>query len=228
MRDDAPMTTERVAVIGGTGAAGFGLATRWAVAGLEVIIGSRDAGRAEEAAARLRSLGSDAKARGLANPEAAASAPAVVVAVPFAGQAAIYKAIAEHVHADAVVVDCTVPLAASVGGKASHVLGVWEGSAAQQGAGRLPEGVSVCAAFHSLSATALTELDTPCEGDVLVCGPRPAHGVVQALVEAIPNLRYVNAGPLENARLVEPLTALLIGINRRYSTDRAGLRITGI
>jgi len=217
-----------VAIIGGTGAAGFGLAARWAAAGLEVIVGSRDSGRAEEAAARLRSLFPDARARGLANADAAASAPAVVVAVPYAGQAAIYKSIAEHVPGDAVVVDCTVPLAASVGGKAAHVLGVWEGSAAQQGAARLPEGVKVCAAFHSLSASALAEAETPCEGDVLVCGPKSAQGVVRELVEAIPDLRHVNAGPLENARFVEPLTALLIGINRRYKTDRAGLRITGI
>ncbi|CAN5231593.1 NADPH-dependent F420 reductase [soil metagenome] len=222
------MTPGAVAIIGGTGAAGFGLAARWAAAGLEVIVGSRDSGRAEEAAARLRSLFPDARARGLANPDAAASAPAVVVAVPYAGQAAIYKSIAEHVPGDAVVVDCTVPLAASVGGKAAHVLGVWEGSAAQQGAARLPEGAKVCAAFHSLSASALAEIETPCEGDVLVCGPKSAQGVVRELVEAIPDLRYVNAGPLENARFVEPLTALLIGINRRYKTDRAGLRITGI
>ncbi len=223
-----PLTPDAVAVIGGTGAAGFGLAARWAAAGIEVIVGSRDAERAEEAAAQLRSLFPDARARGLANPDAAASAPAVVVAVPYAGQAAIYKSIAEHV-GDAVVVDCTVPLAASVGGKAAHVLGVWEGSAAQQGAARLPEGVKVCAAFHSLSASALAEVETPCQGDVLVCGPRgSAQGVVRELVEAIPDLRYVNAGPLENARYVEPLTALLIGINRRYKTDGAGLRITGI
>lgn len=222
------MTPDAVAVIGGTGAAGFGLATRWVAAGLEVIVGSRDAGRAEEAAERLRSLGPEARARGLANPDAATSAPLLVVAVPFAGQAAIYKSIAGHVPDDAVVVDCTVPLAASVGGKAAHVLGVWEGSAAQQGAARLPQGVRVCAAFHSLSASALAEVETPCEGDVLVCGPKSAQGVVRGLVEAIPDLRYVDAGPLENARLVEPLTALLIGINRRYKTDRAGLRIMGI
>lgn len=219
---------DAVVVIGGTGAAGFGLASRWAVAGLEVIVGSRDLGRAEAAAARLRSLGPDVRARGLTNPAAAASAQAVVVAVPFAGQAAIYKSIAEHVPNDAVVIDCTVPLAASVGGKASHVLGVWEGSAAQQGAARLPDGVTVCAAFHSLSASALGEIGTHCDGDVLVCGPRSGHGVVRELVEAIPGLRYVNAGPLENARYVEPITSLLIGINQRYRTDRAGLRITGI
>lgn len=219
---------DAVAVIGGTGAAGFGLASRWAIAGLEVIVGSRDARRAEEAAARLRSLAPEARARGLANPDAAASAQAVVVAVPFAGQAAIYKSIAAHIADDAVVIDCTVPLAASVGGKAAHVLGVWEGSAAQQGAARLPEGARVCAAFHSLSASALVEVETPCEGDVLVCGPKSAQGEARRLIEAIRDLRYVNAGPLENARLVEPLTALLIGINRRYGTDRAGLRITGI
>jgi NADPH-dependent F420 reductase len=218
---------DRVAVIGGTGQEGFGLAARWATAGIEIVVGSRDKGRAEDAAARLAELVVGARVSGLENPDAAASAPVVVVAVPFAGQAAIYKSIAPTVAVDAVVIDCTVPVAAAVGGKAVHTLGVWQGSAAQQGAALLERG-TLCAAFHSLAAAALVDLDTELEGDVLACGPRAAKAVVAELTRSIPNLRHVDAGPLENARLVEQITALLIGINRRYKVRETGIRITGL
>lgn len=218
----------RVAVIGGTGDEGFGLASRWAKAGLEVVIGSRDAGRAAEAAERLKEGVPDARVEGLENGDATASTDLVVVTVPFSGQAMIYKAIAPHVREDAVVVDCTVPVAASVGGKVSHTLGVWEGSAAQQAWSFLETGTMV-AAFHSLAAVVLNDLDVEVEGDVLVCGSKKAAKErVRALVEAIPNLRYVDAGPLENARIVEPITALLIGINRRYKVHSSGIKITGL
>ena len=216
------MSVDRVAVIGGTGAEGSGLAMRWAAAGIDVVIGSRDEDRAEAAAAKLGA------AAGGRNEDAAASARVVVVTVPFAGQAGIYKSIASHVRDDAVVVDCTVPVATAVGGKATHVLGVWEGSAAEQAAALLPEGPKLCAAFHSVSASALHEVSTELDADVLVCGPRAAKPVVRDLVDAIPGLRYVDAGPLANARLVEPITSLLVGINIRYKTDRSGIRITGL
>lgn len=222
------MTVERVAVIGGTGPEGFGLALRWAVAGVPVVIGSRDEERAETSASRLRGLAPKAEVEGLLNHDAAAACDVVVVTVPFAGQAAIYKSIAEHVREDAVVVDCTVPLAAATGGRPTRVLGVWEGSAAQQALGLLPKGTTLCAAFHSLAAAALGDLDNDLEGDVLTCGFKAGKPAVKELVEAIPNLRFVDAGPLEAARLVEPLTALLVGLNRRYKTHGAGLRITGI
>jgi 8-hydroxy-5-deazaflavin:NADPH oxidoreductase len=222
------MAIERVAVIGGTGAEGFGLALRWAAAGIEVVIGSRDRGRAEDAADRLRQRVAEAQVTGLVNADAAAHCGVVVVTVPFSGQAAIYKSLTEGLRDDAVVVDCTVPVEAAVGGKATHVLGVWEGSAAQLAASLVPKGTQVCAAFHTLSASALEDLDSPLEGDVPVCGPKAAKGVVRQLVEGIPGLRFVDAGPLENARIVEPLTSLLIGINRRYKTDRTGIRFTGI
>ncbi len=127
-----------------------------------------------------------------------------------------------------MVVDCTVPVAANVGGRATHVLGVWQGSAAQQASSLLPKGTLMCAGFHSLSAVALNELDTKLEGDVLVVGSKNGKPLVKELVEAIPDLRYVDAGPLENARIIEPITALLIGINHRHQTDRSGIRITGI
>jgi NADPH-dependent F420 reductase len=218
-----------VAVIGGTGAEGFGLALRWSAAGIAVVIGSRDADRAKAAAARLRERTGSASVRGLENTEAASISDVVVVTVPFAGQAAIYKSIAQHVRADAIVVDCTVPLAVAVGGKAAHTLGVWQGSAAQQAASLLEKGGGVlCAAFHTLSASTLENLDESLDSDVLVCGSKNGKAVVKELVEAIPGLGYVDAGPLENARLVEPLTALLIGINRRYGIKGAGLRVTGL
>jgi NADPH-dependent F420 reductase len=217
----------RVAVIGGTGDLGYGLAVRWGRAGVPLVIGSRADERAADAARRVRAQVPGADVEGAENPRAAAAADVVVVTVPFAAQAATYRSIAEQVREDAVVVDCTVPLAAAVGGRPAHTLGVWQGSAAQQAASFL-EGARVCAAFHSLSASALGDLTRPVDGDVLVCGARTHKPAVRALVEAIPDLGYVDAGPLENARLVEPLTALLIGLNRRYKTDRAGIRITGL
>jgi NADPH-dependent F420 reductase len=222
------MAVEGVTVIGGTGEEGFGLALRWAAAGLDVVIGSRDAARAEKAAARLAERVPDAAVRGLENPDAAKASDVVVVTVPFAGQAAIYRSIAESLSDDAVVVDCTVPVAAVVGGKATHVLGVWQGSAAQQAASIVPKGPTVCAAFHTLAAVSLEDLDNPLDGDVLACGPRAGKETVWELVEAIPNLRFVDAGGLENARLVEPITALLIGINHRYGVHGSGIRITGL
>ncbi len=222
------MALERVAVLGATGAEGFGLALRWAAAGMEIVIGSRDGDRAEQAFARLRQRVPSARGGGMLNPAAAKSSRVVVVTVPFAGQAALYKSIAESVGEGTIVVDCTVPVAASVGGRASRVLGVWEGSAAQQASGILGSSVSMCAAFHSLSAAALADLGSPLQGDVLTVGAKAGKPVVEELVLAIPDIGFVDAGPLENARLVEPITSLLIGINRRYKTDRSGVKITGL
>lgn len=217
-----------IAVVGGTGDEGFGLALRWAKAGIEIVIGSRDASRADDAASRLREQVPDARVTGAENPDAVAGADLVVVTVPYAGQAAIYQSIAPHVRDAAVVVDCTVPVAAAVGAKVTHTLGVWEGSAAQQAASFLERG-TMCAAFHTLSAAVLNDLDAEMEGDVLVCGAKKqARERVRPLVEAIPRLRYVDAGPLENARIVEPITALLIGINRRYKIHSSGIQVTGL
>lgn len=222
------MGLDRVAVIGGTGDEGFGLALRWAKAGIAVTIGSRDAGRATEAATRLRTFLPDATVEGATNEQAAATHEVIVITVPFAGQAAIYKSIADHVTEGATVIDGTVPVSAAVGGRATTVLGVWQGSAAQQAQSLLPKGVTTMGAFHTLAAHAVSEIDTPIDGDVLVCGPKKGKRVVQELVEAIESLRFVDAGGLDQARIIEPLTALLIGINRRYKIDRAGLRITGL
>lgn len=219
---------EHVAIVGGTGDLGFALATRWAKAGVKVTIGSRDQAKARAAVERLRSLIPDADVDGLENPAAAGSTSTVVVAVPFSGFVPIYRSIADSLQDDAVVIDATVPVEASVGGKATHVFGVWEGSAAQLGLAFLPKGTKMCAAFHTLSASAVADLDSKLEGDILVCGSKAGKETVSALIDLLPDLRFVDAGPLENARIIEPITALLIGINHRYGTDRAGIAITGI
>jgi hypothetical protein len=222
------MAIDRVAIIGGTGDLGFALGMRWAKAGVHVTIGSREKPKAEAAAERLRNQVADAQVDGLENPDAAGSCESVVVAVPFSGFVPIYKSISGSLSPESVVIDATVPVEASLGGKATHVFGVWEGSAAQLGQAFVPKGTKMCSAFHTLSASAIEDLDSPVDGDVLVCGNKDGKQRVRDLVELIPDLRFVDAGPLENARIIEPITALLIGINHRYGVDRAGIAITGI
>jgi len=223
------MSDERIAVIGGTGDQGRGLALRWARAGYSIIIGSRDAARAALAAEEMRSLlGSEVTIEGAANAEAAASAPLVVLTVPFAAQIATLKDIRERLAPGSLLVDVTVPLETSVGGRPSRVLGVWAGSAAEQCAELAPAGVAVVAAFHNVSAAVLADLAHEVECDVIVCGDdKDAKARVRPWVEAIPSCRYVDGGVLANSRMVEALTALLIGINVRYKTH-AGIRITGL
>lgn len=218
---------DRVAVVGGTGDLGFPLACRWAQAGLDVVIGSRESSKAEQAAKELADV-TGATADAMANPEAAASADVVIVTVPFSGFVPIYKTIAGTLKPGTVVIDATVPVEASVGGKATHVFGIWEGSAAQLGKAFLPKGTKMCAGFHTVSASAARDFDLPLEGDVMVCGHKDGKPAVRELVDALPNLRFVDAGPLENARIIEPITALLIGLNHRYGTDRSGIQITGL
>jgi NADPH-dependent F420 reductase len=127
-----------------------------------------------------------------------------------------------------LLVDCTSPLAAAVSGKATRVLGVWQGSAAQQAQEMVPDGVTVVSALHTVSGAELTDPEIVLDEDVLICGDRKADkAAVAALIERIDGLRCVNAGALETARIVEQLTALLISINVRYKTQ-AGIRVTGL
>src|SRR5271155_2269652 len=224
------MDKDTVAVIGGTGDQGLGLALRWAAAGRRVVIGSRDATRAAAAAQEVRQhAGAAAQVEGRINPEAAANAALVVLAVPFTAQIPTLKSIASALRPGQVLVDLTVPVEAAVGGSPAKVLGVWAGSAAQQAAENVPEGVEVAAAVHNVSAHALRNLGAPVECDVLVCADRKeTRAALRTWVEAIPGCRYVDGGRLENARIVEAITALLIGINRRHKVHAAGIRITGL
>ncbi len=217
-----------IAVLGGTGPEGFGLALRWVRAGETVIIGSRDAARAREAAAKIRAaVGSKAKISGEENSTACAAADLLVLTIPFEGHAALLKQIKPAIPEGSIVVDATVPLAASVGGRASRTLGIWQGSAAQQTAELVPAGVSVVAAFHNTSAEVLNG-DAPVDCDVIVCSDdADASTTVRTLAAKIPGVRAIDGGKLENARILEQITALLIGLNIRHK-GHSGIRITGL
>lgn len=219
---------EPIPIIGGTGALGAGLARRWAEAGAPVVIGSREAGRAEEAAARVAEAVPGADVCGLQNEEAASRGEVVFLTVPFRAQSENLNNLREALRPGQLLVDCTVPLAAAVSGKATRSLGVWQGSAAQQAQEMVPEGVTVVAAMHTLAAPTLADLGAELDEDVLVCGDRKADKArVARLIELVPGLRPVNAGALEMARIVEQLTPMLISVNSRYKTH-AGIRLTGI
>jgi NADPH-dependent F420 reductase len=219
----------KVGILGGTGPEGTGLAYRWARAGEEIVIGSRDAQRAAETAAQLRArIGGSAKIAGADNLTTAAQCDVVVLTVPFSGCASLLKQLKSVWAPGTVVIDTTVPLAATVGGAATRMLGVWQGSAAEQTKELVPAGVSVVAAFQNLGAELLSK-DDDVDCDILVCGDdQRAKQIASELAGKIPGARAINGGKLENARIVESLTALLIGINMRYKVHSAGIRLTGL
>jgi 8-hydroxy-5-deazaflavin:NADPH oxidoreductase len=222
------MTPRSIAILGGTGPAGTGLALRWARAGEAIIIGSRDAQRAQQVAALIQQkAGSETSVSGMENSAACAAADLLVLTVPFEGQAALLKQLKPAISEGSVLVDATVPLAASIGGRASRTLGLWQGSAAQQAAELVPKGVSVVAAFHNVSAELLNG-DSALDCDVIVCSDDPdAAQLVRALAAKIHGVRAIDGGKLENARIVEQITALLVGLNIRHK-GHAGIRITGL
>jgi NADPH-dependent F420 reductase len=212
-----------LAIVGGTGDLGTGLAHRLAKAGYAIIIGSRSAERAQAAAAALQAAQGTPAPRGATNAEAAGAAQIVLVTVPWASQAAILDEIAPHV-AGKLVVDTTVPL---VPPRVARVQLPPEHSAALTAQKRLGPGVRVVAAFHNVAARKLAR-DEPVDCDVLVCGDDANdRESVLALARAC-GLRGIHAGPLANAVAAEALTSVLIGINRTYKVDGAGIRITGI
>ena len=217
-----------IAIIGGTGPAGMGLALRWARAGESIIIGSRDEQRAQVAAAAIQlKAGNQTIVAGMENRLACAAAHILMLTVPFEGQATLLKQLKNTITEGSILIDATVPLASAVGGRASRPLGVWQGSAAQQAAELVSKGVSVVAAFHNLSADLLNG-DDPLECDVVVCSDDPdAAQLTRELAARIPGVRAVDGGRLENARIVEQITALLIGLNIRHK-GHAGIRITGL
>jgi len=217
-----------VSIIGASGALGFGLAVRWGRAGVPVVIGSRDAGRAQEAADRAKQAVPGGEFDGAENAEAATRADVVVLSVPFRSQSETLTNLKGALREGQIVVDATVPLAAAVSGRATRTLGVWQGSAAQQAQEMVPDGVRVVSALHTVSAALLGDLDHALGEDVLVCGDRKEDKqVVAELIERIDGLRAIDAGRLEMARITEQLTALLISINVRHKTH-AGIKITGL
>jgi NADPH-dependent F420 reductase len=217
-----------VCIIGGTGALGFGLALRFGQAGVPVVIGSRDAGRADEAAARARERAGTDNLTGAQNADAVEGVQIVILAVPFRNQSENLTNLKTALQPGQLLVDATVPLAAAISGKATRTLGVWQGSAAQQAAEMVPGGVRVISAFHTVSGALLSELEHELDEDILICGDRRDDKAQLAqLVNRIPGLRPIDCGPLEMARIVEQLTPLLISINVRHKV-KAGIKITGL
>lgn len=218
-----------VAIVGGTGAEGFGLSLRLLGAGHHVTIGSRSQERADEAVERARqALGPQILVDGAENLAAVADAEAVVVTVPFVGMIEILRSIAPALRVGQVVLDATSPLMTAVGGRAWEAITPWAGSAAEVAAHEVPEGVAIVAGLHTISAHALADLDHEVESDVLLCSDDDdAKRRIGDLIGSVAGMRWVDAGPLANARITEALTPLVISINRRYKIRDAGFRISG-
>jgi len=220
--------TRPIAVLGGTGPEGFGLALRWARAGETVIVGSRVAQRALDAAGKIRQIvGPEAKISGLDNVSACGATDLLVLTVPFEGHSTLLKQLKPVFRPGTILIDATVPLAASVGGRVTRTLGVWQGSAAQEAAELVPQEVSVVAAFQNVGAEMLNA-EGPVDCDVIVCSDdSEAAKLVRQLAIKIPGVRAIDGGKLENARILEQITALLIGLNIRHK-GHAGIRISGL
>ena len=212
---------EPIPIIGGTGALGYGLAIRWARGGRSaVVIGSRKAERAEEAAASVRAAVPGAEVEGLENDRGGRAGAIVFLTVPFRAQSETLTNLKEALRPGQILVDCTVPAAAAVSGKATRTLGVWQGSAAQQAEEMVPEGVTVISALHT-SVPRGSPTRPARRGHPDLRRPQGGQGPRRPADRADRGLRAVNAGALEMARIVETLTPLLISINVRYKAPPA-------
>jgi hypothetical protein len=220
---------DAIAILGGTGDQGLGLALRFAKAGRPVVIGSRKAEKAVQAAKEVREAVPDADVVGYENPEATRNAPIVIISVPFEHTAGTVKSIKEDLSEGQILVSMAVPLATAIGDGAVRTVGIWQGSAAEMVKALAPRGVEVVSAFQNVSAHRLRELGEPVECDVVVSGAKGPRERVMELCKLVPGLRGVDGGPLSNARIVEEITALLIGMNIRYKLPEGlGLRFTGL
>jgi 8-hydroxy-5-deazaflavin:NADPH oxidoreductase len=220
--------TKPLALVGASGALGFGLALRFARAGLPVVIGSRDPDRVSATVERALATVPHGVVAGLDNAGAVRAADTVILSVPFGSQAEMLRDLGGALRPGQLLIDTTVPLASAVGGEPSRLLGVWQGSAAEQALELVPGGVRVVSALHTVSAASLTDLEHPLGQDVLVCGDsREDKREAAALIERIDGLRCVDCGRLEMARVTESLTALMIAVKLRY-TNHAGIHLTGL
>ncbi len=192
------------------------------------MIGSRDAERAQETVRRARAALPEGSFSGYGNADAVAQTDTAILSVPFRNQSETLNNLKHALRPGQLVIDASVPLAAAVSGKATRMLGVWQGSAAQQAQEMVPEGVRVVSALHTVSAASLSDLAHDLDEDVLICGDvRADKREAAALIERIAGLRCVDCGRLEMARVTESLTALLIAVNSRYRAH-AGIRLTGL
>lgn len=207
-----------IAIVGGTGPEGLGLALRFARAGANVRIGSRTLERARTASEHVAKTVTGGHVEGFTNAEAVREASVVVLAVPSDAQVETLESLRDSWRPGTTLVDATVQLKAA-----------GPESSAQRAAQHVPEGVVVAAAFHTLGADLLAQLDHPLDSDVLISSDSAeAKAIATRLVEMLGGARPVDAGPLKNSRLIENIVPLLIAINRRYKVKHSGIRITGI
>ena len=222
----------KIAIIGGTGDQGLGLALRFVKAGEDVIIGSRDVKKAENAVNTIKEMLEDeeiSNIRGSTNIDAAKDGDIILLTVPLQAQIITLRSIKEYI-GDKIVIDATVPLDGCLGGKPTRYVDVWQGSAAERTAELLEDtNAKVVSAFNNISAASLLSVKNDVDCDCLVSSDNEeARKEVMALAEKIPNVRSLDCGPLENARIVEKITPLLINLNIRNKIKLAGLRITGL
>jgi NADPH-dependent F420 reductase len=220
---------DAIAILGGTGDQGLGLALRFAKAGRPVIIGSRKTERAIAAAEEVLAAVPDASVQGCGNAEATPLASIVIISVPFEHTASSVKGISSVLSAGQIVVSMGVPLAAAIGDGAMRTLGVWQGSCAEMVKSLVPKGIEVVSAFQNVSSHRLRDLENEVDCDIVVSGSKAARESVMELCPLIPGMRAIDGGPLSNARVVEEMTALMIGINIRYKLpEGVGVRFTGL
>jgi 8-hydroxy-5-deazaflavin:NADPH oxidoreductase len=197
-------------------------------AGVPIVIGSREEDRAVETADRARTAVPDGGFTGADNAHAVEAVETIILSVPFRSQSETLKNIKGSLREGQLLIDATVPLAAAVSGRATRMLGVWQGSAAQAALEMVPDGVRVVSALHTVSAASLTDLEHDLAQDVLICGDlREDKRRAALLLQQIDGLRCVDCGRLEMARIAESMTALMISINAKHKCH-AGVRITGL
>lgn len=222
----------KVAIIGGTGDQGFGLALRFAKSGEKVLLGSRDIKKAENSVNVIHNMlkGEELDCiQGMTNQDAAAQGDIVILTVPLQAQKITLSSIKDYLEGK-ILVDATVPLETCVGGKSTRYIDLWEGSAAERTAEILKDkNTSVVSAFNNVSSASLTNIKEEVKCDCLISGDdSESKAVVMELAEKIPGVKSIDCGPLENARIVEKITPLLINLNIRNKTRLAGIRITGL
>jgi NADPH-dependent F420 reductase len=222
----------KVAIIGGTGDQGIGLALRFLISGEEVLIGSRDIKKAENTVETIKEILKEDKVDNLTamtNQDAASQGDIVVLTVPLQAQVATLTTIKANLE-NKIMVDATVPLDSCLSGSSIRYVDLWEGSAAERSAEMLKDkNVSVVSAFNNISSGALIKIEEDVECDCLISGDdSKAKEMTMELAEKIPGVRAIDCGALENARIVEKITPLLINLNIRNKSRKVGIRVTQI
>lgn len=221
----------KIAVIGGTGDQGLGLALRYAKVGEDVVIGSRKAEKAENAVAEIENLlGHSVKnLEGMSNPDAAVVSDVLILTVPLQAQKPTLDSIKEYVDGK-IIIDATAPLNSNIGGSPMEFIEVWEGSAAERTAAILKgKDVAIVSAYSNISSSSLMNHEKDIDCDCLVCGNNDeAKLKAMELINKLPGVKAIDCGDISRSRIVEKITPLLIGLNIKNRTHYAGIRITGL